>query len=212
MNQRGYINIILIILVVILTGVVGYLTLVKKQAPPTTNQIPPTNTSTEQTQPTTSPTPEVTSPTSTPKDETTNWKTYKNERLGYEIKYPPTGEIVSDLTRFPESLAIQLKPYSSYFQIDVFSALQSLKEYLDEKRGWVEVQTQKEIQIAGLPAIQRGEFHRTANFTYLITYFKKGDKMFTISIMPIEQGKGLKLTDKERNLYNQILSTFKFLK
>jgi len=45
MNQRGYINIIPIVLVVILTGVVGYLTLVKKPTPPAiTKQILPTNT------------------------------------------------------------------------------------------------------------------------------------------------------------------------
>ncbi|MEK7575946.1 MAG: hypothetical protein AAB491_02595 [Patescibacteria group bacterium] len=35
MNQKGYVNIILVVLVVILAGVVGYLTLVKKSAQPT---------------------------------------------------------------------------------------------------------------------------------------------------------------------------------
>ena len=58
MNQKGYVNIILIVLVVILAGVVGYLTLIKKPTPPaTTNQTPPTNTPTQQTPPITSPEP-----------------------------------------------------------------------------------------------------------------------------------------------------------
>jgi hypothetical protein len=50
MNQKGYINIILVVLVVIFAGVVGYLTLIKKPTPPAT-----TNTPTQQTPSTTSP-------------------------------------------------------------------------------------------------------------------------------------------------------------
>jgi len=66
MNQKGYVNIILIVLVVILAGVVGYLTLIKKPtSPATTNQTPPTNTPTQQTPP-------ITSPEPTPKS--VNWE------------------------------------------------------------------------------------------------------------------------------------------
>jgi len=61
MNQKGFTNIILIILVVILAGVVGYLTLIKNPTPPvTTNQTPPANTPIKQT-------PSVTLPTRTTK-------------------------------------------------------------------------------------------------------------------------------------------------
>jgi len=57
MNQKS-VNIILIVLVIILAGVVGYLTLIKKPTPTaTTNQIPSTNTSTQQAQTTTAPQP-----------------------------------------------------------------------------------------------------------------------------------------------------------
>jgi hypothetical protein len=66
MNQKGYVNIILIVLVAILAGVVGYLTLIKKPTSPAiTDQIPPTNTPTQQTLP-------ITSPKSTPKP--VNWE------------------------------------------------------------------------------------------------------------------------------------------
>jgi len=66
MNQKGYVNIILIVLVVILAGVVGYLTLIKKPTSPvTTNQTPPANTPTQQTSP-------ITSPKPTPKP--VNWE------------------------------------------------------------------------------------------------------------------------------------------
>jgi len=50
MNQKGYVNIIPIVLVVILAGVAGYLTLIKKPTPPVatntlTQQIPPVTSS-----------------------------------------------------------------------------------------------------------------------------------------------------------------------
>ena len=62
MNKKGYINIILAVLIVVLVGTVGYLTFVKKPEP----IIP------------------------TPKDETSSWKTYKSEDFNYELRYPST--------------------------------------------------------------------------------------------------------------------------
>ncbi len=56
MNQRGFANIVLIVLVVILAGALGYVTLVKKPAPTEqsqTNTPPPTNNTTSQNPPVT---------------------------------------------------------------------------------------------------------------------------------------------------------------
>ncbi len=74
MNQKGFTNIALVVLVIIiLLGVVGYFTLMNKPASPNNviNQ-----------QQTNNPV------TPTIQDETVNWKTYRNDKFGFEFKYP----------------------------------------------------------------------------------------------------------------------------
>ena len=76
MNQKGFVNIILIIAVIVLVGIGGYFAFTKKSEP--ISQQP-------------SPTPAQTNTTATtqaPKDETATWNTYKDDQFGYEVKYP----------------------------------------------------------------------------------------------------------------------------
>ena len=77
MNQRGFVNIILVIVAVALIIGVGYFILVRKSTPIT--QQTPTSSSV-------SPTP---TPTPVPiNNVSANWKTYSNDEYKYEIKYP----------------------------------------------------------------------------------------------------------------------------
>jgi hypothetical protein len=66
MSQKGFASIVLVVVVVILVGVVGYFAFVKKSEPIAQ-------------QPT---------PTPALKDETSSWKTYTNAQYGFEFKYP----------------------------------------------------------------------------------------------------------------------------
>jgi len=70
MNQKRFTNIVLIVLVVVLAIVAGYFVLVKKP-------ISPTNT------------------TSQSQNETTDWKTYQNDKFGFSFKYPANLTAVS---------------------------------------------------------------------------------------------------------------------
>lgn len=86
MNQKGFANIVLILIVIaVVAGGVGYFVLVKKSLPVvqqiTTQFSSTTQTSATQPQP------------STPKNETADWKVYRNEKYGFEIKFNPDWKI-----------------------------------------------------------------------------------------------------------------------
>ena len=79
MNQKGFANIILIIVIVILVGAVGYFAFVKKSEPVAQQPTPIQ---------TTNPTKTPVSPTTTVKDETADWTTYRNDQYGIEFRHP----------------------------------------------------------------------------------------------------------------------------
>jgi hypothetical protein len=81
MNQKGFTNIILVVVIVILIGVVGYFAFVKKSEPVAQQSTPTPTQATNA--PKSNPT-----PTPTPADPTANWKVYSNTRYAYTIKYP----------------------------------------------------------------------------------------------------------------------------
>lgn len=91
MNRRGFINIVVIVLVAVLAGVLGYATLIKKTATTSVSEKPQSslpNAKLLETPPTTS------TSTQTPQpNETVGWKVYHSEKYRFEVKYPPTLEI-----------------------------------------------------------------------------------------------------------------------
>lgn len=76
-NQIGVAKVLLVAVIVIFVGAVGFFAFIKKLEP-IAQQPTPT--------PTQIKTPA--SPTPTPKDETANWTTYQNAGLGFELKTP----------------------------------------------------------------------------------------------------------------------------
>jgi len=89
MNQKGFANIALIVVIVILVGAVGYFAFVNKSEPITGQPTPtPTQTNT------------AVSPTPTPQGETANWKTYRDTTYGFGIKYPSNWNLKNNVLSF----------------------------------------------------------------------------------------------------------------
>lgn len=106
-NQKGFANIVLVVVTVVFTGAVGYFAFVKKSEP-ITQQPTPTPIKTQ----TASPTPTLTS-------QVTNFKTYTSSQYGYQIKYPKDWTLVGEDTilglRAPGT-----KPQPGDFVADVY--------------------------------------------------------------------------------------------
>lgn len=79
-NQKGFANIILVVVIVVLVGAVGYFAFVKKSEPVAQQTTPPPANTQTPTQQQPSPTPVV--------NETANWKIYTSDTYNFEVKYP----------------------------------------------------------------------------------------------------------------------------
>ena len=167
MNQKSFANIVLVIVVVVFLGAVGYFAFVKKSEPIAQQQTP-----TQTTNPTKT-------PTSSPKDETANWKTYTNIQYGFEFRYPMELKYLSSgefsYKDFKGVVVLQNFPLSkspNYSDEATFQMVVYVKENLGEEKS-------------NLP-------YSFINRRYTI--------LFENSLNKIENP----------DIFNQILSTFKF--
>ncbi|MBI2034050.1 MAG: hypothetical protein HYT13_03065 [Candidatus Liptonbacteria bacterium] len=85
MNQKGFANIILVLVIIVLVGTIGYFALIKGPTPTVQQTSTPTKVPVTQ-----QPTPV----TPTPSNETTNWKIYRNEEYSFEMKYPSNWNVL----------------------------------------------------------------------------------------------------------------------
>ena len=157
----------------------------------------------------------VPSPTAVP-NPTANWKSYKSEDFGFEIKIPPSWpdeiEESSDLIRIKAT-------DESYLEISYIQSDLELSDYIAEKdaeaaTAW-EGQPSKEViktqegQTAGYESIRREERWLAAGFSTTVIYLKAEDKIYTFSIIPASETTAG--SEVSSNIDN-ILTTFKFLK
>ncbi len=196
MNQKGFANIILVVVIVVLLGTVGYFAFVKKSEP-IAQQPTPTPAASQ----TKTPTPPTSTPT--PKDETANWKTITNASLGFSIKYPngwkaETTSLSTTLTNLSDSEQIIMVELNS---TNANPNQLSINEWLKTQQ-WpdpkpISEQFKSIANVGGVNAVEQS--------TTGTVYFTRGTNVFVVS-------NGISFTRKvvDEKLFLQILSTFKF--
>ena len=155
--------------------------------------------------------PEIKVPEEETKDETANWKTYSNEKYGYEVKYPPHYEIKESDQGKSLNIGTPVMPYYSISITENISSLEELKaswqNSVDELLARfptppaVEV-TWKDTVISGKKAIEMSYEQFIGGYTG-ITRSTSVIKDSTAYRIGLENG-----SEEE---YYKILSTFRFI-
>ena len=233
MNNKGFTNIILIVLVVVFAGIAGYFALVKKQEPVAqqTTTPPPATTKTS--------TPPAATPT--PVDEIANWKIYHNEKYAFEVKYPPTFEVREEWKVYPETRGDSLPIYVDFFspnkesfQLGVFSVaagapLDQATHWIQNLEGVLRIKSQMNFTVSGTPArkikaeqlsFSEGEGNTTFDppRPREEVFFVRGNQSYlihitcgTISIDAFPSAADFCI-NKQDQFLDKIVSTFKFTK
>lgn len=238
MNQKGFVNIILIVAIVVLLVVVGYFAFVKKSKPIEQQSIPiPTN---EQ-----QPTPILTkiknliSPVSPAK--TVGWKTYTDSLYGFEFKYPTEWNatwdnehhIISITSSRQAEIVFLIPPYevntanikayvNDYEQgLPIKSTSNNIIKQFDKYitvNNTSSYQTYLEVENAGqvaclLPPCPQPSGESLRMTTYIPdVQTANGNHILHFTLGMYDDNKIDKnMKNKYVETYNQILSTFKFI-
>jgi len=158
--------------------------------------------------------------------DTSDWKVYRNEEYGFEIKYPKDwkqnekkeGIIISKM--FENSIG---RKEGGRFTIEVFSNLSS-DSSLNSLNDWVkindpispenekEIYSLKEIVIDNKKGLGRKKINTVWGFTSEERFIINEDKVFKLSITTnLSFPEGVKKQEEYDNALNKILSNFRFI-
>ncbi|OGZ18849.1 MAG: hypothetical protein A2175_02330 [Candidatus Nealsonbacteria bacterium RBG_13_42_11] len=138
------------------------------------------------------------------REEITNWKTYKNEEYGYEIKYSPSYSTVDESDQMKEvTIGSPVMPYCEVSVKENVALLEELKSLMEEPITIPNLEiTWKDTTVSGKKAIEMSYENYAGGYTG-ITHRTGVIKNSTAYIIILING--------SETEYYQMLSTFRFL-
>lgn len=160
-------------------------------------------------------------PTTTEPIDTSNWKIYRNDKYGFEVKYPKEWFII-----FKEPLTLSSAPLSEYghggivpqgnmeVTVLVYERPQTeFKNFIQQELKSIQpvvIASKKSLVINGLPAYQvEAEYEPEIGSDQIITFIAAPDGIFYKIITDFAKGDIGKL--ELRSILDKILSSFKLL-
>ena len=226
--QKGFIPVLILIGILVLVGIAGGAYYLGSSGKPqqTVSHPQPTPQPTSVSQPS----PTDASPAPNGAGETTNWKTYKEDNYKFLVRYPETWIITSyDYKKFPVASSDQQQLIVSFankisegitlgdkerieINIAYVKPKVSFNEFLDQRKNEAEASVPKPVEIIDSETVvseisARQIIYKYKDLTTTFVYIPKDGSVYLISNAVINEGK----VAEANKLFNQILSTFRFI-
>jgi len=150
--------------------------------------------------------------------DTSDWKTYRNEEFGFEVKYPSNFDVSASsleglVVTSPERYEVLVVVRTGYSSLEEYmNELDMVQATADEGDPSVEVRQRFDMRVAGYPAVQQEVWGLASGFPSIETFIDLIDFTPKSIILVSTQGMGeVGFSDALQQLHRQVISTFRII-